>query len=414
MTATGALLSRSAFLPGLSMEEALCVEPEGTQGPLRGWALAPQEASQAGPVGFLTSGVWIGDNSPTDPPKPRAVGPNSPDAAKRELRARRAQLRAFERTCKAQQLRDAGIIPKSCPHARPVLHGTCGHGAVRWILAPCGARECAYCGPRGRDKIAKRIVDGVKAMWTLKRRVTWLVLTFDRDVEKKAAVRHLGHYMRWLRAELKRNGVTDDVDYAATYEKQESGRLHINVLVSPWTYIAQRRLCDAWCREIKFVATESNRGYQGASVYVKAITADARRIGAEMAKQVDDDAPTPKDLGRYLSKFDQSVTEDRRVSFSRGWPRCDEYEPERVGDITWDRASQYDVDLFETERKLGEWVMCQGEYSRARHLPSSEKCECFSWKKPTAEEHRARLRRQFAKRMLLYGNQTAPTERCIQ
>jgi hypothetical protein len=185
-----------------------------------------------------------------------------------------------------------------------------------------------------------------------------LVLTFPNDVDKETAVDRLGAFVRWLRKRI------PWAEYAATYEVTKRGRLHINLVVGPWVYIPQRDLQDAWSRALKV---------DRAIVHVRMVhhrDGQASSVAAEVAKS----------LSGYLAKLEQSVSEDRRVSFSRGWPRVEHAGAERVGNIVWHPASPEEAERFEVERKLGDWVLRQGEWCKARHLPGSETCRCFDFR----------------------------------
>ena len=278
---------------------------------------------------------------------------------KAQKKARR-EARSLERKETAKELRAKGVKPASCPHSRSVLVGTCDHGAKRFIAAPCGARDCAYCGPIGRSEIAKRISDGVRRFWALGAQCAWLVLTFPEDVEKADAVRYLGNYVRWLRRQ------NPWMEYAATFEVTKRGRLHINLVVGPWFRIPQRELQAAWEKVL----------------HAKMAIVNVRMVDDSAGGASSVAAETAKSLSGYLAKLEQSVSEDRRVSFSRGWPRVEHKAPEREGVVRWAPASSSEAEAFEVERKLGEWVQRQGEWCRAPHLPGSEDCNCFQFKAP--------------------------------
>jgi len=161
------------------------------------------------------------------------------------------------------------------------------------------------------------------------------------------------------------------MEYAATFEVTKRGRLHINLVVGPWVRIPQRELQAGW---------EKVLHEKMAIVHVRMVDnteGGAASVGAETAKS----------LSGYLAKLEQSVSEDRRVSFSRGWPRVEHKAPEREGEVRWAPASSSETEAFEVERKLGEWVQRQGEWCRAPHLPGSENCNCFQFKAPQPKLH---------------------------
>jgi len=241
---------------------------------------------------------------------------------------------------------------KYCPNARLVL-GVCdSHGQRRFVLVPCKRRDCDVCGPNGRWEIAKRIAYGIRQHWPC----AWITLSFETElaeepVWKPKAVRRLGKFVTWLRKS------NPGLQYAATYELQKRGRLHINLLIGPWKSVPKAELQNRW----------------GANLWVEWVQ-DDKTMGREAAKSY-----SPESLGKYLSKLEQAVPADwgRRVSYSKGWPKL----PEggwRQGGISWRHEwelSSYEIALFEHERSLGWWhEISIGEWSP---LLESHGCHCF-------------------------------------
>jgi len=277
-----------------------------------------------------------------------------------------------------------GESDKYCPDARWV-QGTCdAHGQERWVLAPCKRRSCEVCGEKGRYQIAKRIAWGVRQMpcrscghkvdgcWGHGQRrgvvdcrckgmrlsAAWSVLSFstesaEESVWKPQAVKKLGKFVDWLR---KKKGMPD-LQYAATYELTQRGRLHINLVAGPWVEVPQAELQERW----------------GARVWVEWVR-DDQAIGRETAK-----AYSPESLGKYLSKLKQSVPQEwgRRVSFSQKWPKLPK-ECKRRGSITWVQEwalKPSELAAFEFEKERGWWQEVRiGEWSSTLHPPS---CDCF-------------------------------------
>jgi hypothetical protein len=96
---------------------------------------------------------------------------------------------------------------------------------------------------------------------------------------------------------------------------------------------------------------------------------DEKAMGKEAAK-----AYSPEGLAGYLSKLQQAVPTDRRVSFSRGWPRLPKGGLSRRGHIEWDKPSAVSCMVFERDRDAGLWVeAAPGEYRSA----AGEVCDCF-------------------------------------
>jgi len=278
----------------------------------------------------------------------------------------------------------SGGPDKYCPDSRWVV-GTCdAHGQVRWVLAPCKRRTCEVCGPAGRYRIAKRIAWGVREMpcrdcghkvdgcWAhgerkgvpfcvckgMRLSAAWMVLTFaDEFAEnpdwKPAAVKKLGKFITWLR---EKKGMPE-LQYVATYELTQRGRLHINLVLGPWKEIPQGELQRRW----------------GARVSV-AWVRDDNAIGRETAK-----AYSPESLGKYLAKLKQSVPEDwgRRVSYSKQWPKLPD-GCKRLGVIAWVqewKLKSSELAAFEFAKERGWWQEVRiGEWSSTLRPPS---CDCF-------------------------------------
>jgi len=251
-----------------------------------------------------------------------------------------------------------------CPNPRLVL-GECEHGQQRMVLKRCKSRDCEYCGPLGRYQIAQRIAYGVRMHWPC----SWQVLTFDTEGAeepewKPVAVRMLGEYVKWLREKM---GMPN-LQYAATYELTQRGRLHINLIIGPWKYVPQRVLQKRW----------------GAQMWVNRIRDDGSgSIGKEAAKSY-----SPEALGSYLSKLEQSVPYEwgRRVSYSKGWPKLDSNPWERKGEISWRHEwelAPHEIAGFEHSRSLGWWRPIYGVGSGScilhewMNLLAPHACDCF-------------------------------------
>jgi len=184
------------------------------------------------------------------------------------------------------------------------------------------------------------------------------VLTFatesaEESEWKPKATKKMRGFIDWLR---KQKGMPD-LQYAATYELTQRGRLHINLVVGPWKEIPQAELQKRW----------------GAILSVEWVR-DEQKIGRETAA-----AYSPESLGKYLAKLKQSVPEEwgRRVSFSQKWPKLPK-GAERKGSITWVHEWELkpsEMAVFEFEKERGWWHEIRvGEWCSALH-PSS--CDCF-------------------------------------
>lgn len=233
-------------------------------------------------------------------------------------------------------------IEKGCPDSRWV-RGVCEHGTRRWESVPCKRRGCVVCGPVGRWRIAERIAYGVRGQWPC----AWLVLTFREDVEKSAAVRRVGGLVRKLRKRL------PGLQYVATYELTRAGRLHVNLIAGPWRYVPHKVL----------------RAWWGARVSVEWVR-DDRAMGKEGAK-----AGSPGSLGGYLSKLEQAVPVDRRVSYSKGWPRLPKGQGlPRRGKIAWEPPDAGKELSFLLEKHGGHWEEVRPGEWRSFY---GEECDCF-------------------------------------
>jgi len=179
----------------------------------------------------------------------------------------------------------------------------------------------------------------------------WFVGTFARDVDKATAVKVQGKFVRWLR---KRLGC--QVEYAATWEVFKSGRLHLNLVISPWRYVPQKVLSAAW-----------RRFGGGKVVWIQRVGGG---VGVEAAK-------SRQGVGGYLGKWEQMVLVGRGVAWSKGWPKLPESPfAQRQGEITWSWVGGLEDESrnFEYERGLGWWrEVSPGEYA----FRLGEECECF-------------------------------------
>lgn len=222
------------------------------------------------------------------------------------------------------------------------VRGTCEHSNSRWRYIPCKSRKCEVCGPVGRWRIAERVALGVRTNWPC----AWLVLTFAEDIDKKQAVRRLSGFVKWLRKSM------PGLQYAATYELTRQSRLHINLIAGPWAYLEQAKLQERW----------------GARVFVEWVR-DDKSVGKETAK-----AYSPEGLGGYLSKLEQCVPTDRRVSYSKGWPKLPRGGLQRKGRIRWELPLDMSEVIFIDEKMAGYWrERLPGEWG----VIGGDGCDCF-------------------------------------
>lgn len=243
-------------------------------------------------------------------------------------------------------------LKTECPAARWVK-GLCEeHRQVHWLLVPCHHRTCETCGPIGRYRIAQRIALGVRQLWP----ASWHTLTFRQDIDKKAAVRHLATYVKYLRT----TPGNSTMQYVATYELTKKGRLHINLICAPWTYVPQRQLSDKW----------------GARLWVEKVL-DNDKMGVEAAA-----AYNPEALGGYLAKLEQAVPTDRRVSYSRGWPKLPD-NSHLKHKIRWvAMTSEEQISAWHLLRDGHFEELMPGEYRIRPTLRDVTPCDCFHFQLP--------------------------------
>ena len=174
------------------------------------------------------------------------------------------------------------------------------------------------------------------------------MLTFERDVTKVEAVKRLAIFVRFLRR------IQPELSYAATYELQKSGRLHINLVVGPWSFQERTLLQEQW----------------GARIWV-AWVKEEKDVGNEMSKNY-----SPESLGDYVSKLDQAVPHDRRVSFSRSWPKMPA-EDEKVG-FVYDVPDEREVQELQMAFQLGWLIEVEpGVYAHWDDLWGKPPCGCW-------------------------------------
>jgi len=195
-------------------------------------------------------------------------------------------------------------------------------------------------------------------------RYAWLVLTFADPVAefssfKPQAVRALASFVRWLR----RSCGMPDLQYVATYELQQRGRLHINLICGPWEYVPHSRLLGRW----------------GGRVSVEYVQ-DAEEMGIEATASY-----SPEGLGGYVSKLESSVPAEwgRRVSFSQGWRKVPKHlrHSEREGEIAWKMPDGVELRMLEGLIQEGKVIkVAEGEYAHGGQYYLHSECLCFQWR----------------------------------
>lgn len=325
-------------VPGAAVSRGDAVAETGTIELAEYAGMVPVSFNQAtAEPSQINSGVGV-----ASPPSPSLVTPTHNSAI--EAKSLIYPDLPYQFLASYSQWETRPTVHGSCPNARMVKMTCEAHGTPHWLTVPCKRRDCPVCGPVSRFRIAQRITNGIVKFGMVPEvrnmqlngwhyLCAWIVLTFPYDVDKEDAVERLGDFIRWLRKRLGRK-----LEYVATYEKTKKGRLHINLLIGPWSVIEQRELEKRW----------------GARLWV-AWVRDDDRMGKEASAA---------SLGGYIAKVEQAVTEGRRVSYSRGWPKFDAIARERKGKInTWSTYARGEFRLsfnemvdFEAEKQAGIWV----------------------------------------------------------
>ncbi len=244
---------------------------------------------------------------------------------------------------------------EQCPNGS-WFRGICAdHGNTRWAYHPCKKRSCLVCGPKRRAKVAYRIAHGVEQL-AGPLGATWFVGTWAEDVTKDQAVKAVTRFIAWVRRHQ-----PERVEYASTWELTRQGRLHVNVVFAPWSYLHWTNLVTAW-----------KRVGGGRVVWVKRV---GEGIGVEAAK-------SRQDLSDYVTKHDQLPPYGKAACFSRAWPKPPQPPPlTRKGTIHWQPESITDshingVSEFAYEKQLGFWSQNEQEEWFNDY---EEPCDCFDY-----------------------------------
>ena len=239
---------------------------------------------------------------------------------------------------------------EACPNSAGWLHGVCEHGNQRWVRLRCKRRDCPVCGKIRKELIAYRIRFGIEHFGGPS---AWFVGTWTYDVPKPYAVKTQQLFIRWLRRDM---GIP--VEYASVWEQHRSGRLHLNLVLSPWQYIPQRLLSEKW------------RAFGGGPiVWIEYIEPG---IEQELSK-------LRIKFSNYLAKFEQMVKEGRGINYSKGWPKIPSNPMQRRGLINWYWYPSWHDDVEQLEQDIDNAFYLEvqpGEYTLAGEL---ETCDCFQY-----------------------------------
>lgn len=248
--------------------------------------------------------------------------------------------------CITQQKHVDSDKEKTCPDGRWSV-GNCRHGTTRWVYIPCKRRTCPICGVKRRKRIAWRVAEGVDRLAP----AAWFVGTFSYDIEKKQAVKVQAKFVRWVR-----EYVGHKVEYAATWEETKRGRLHLNMVLAPWSFIPQKLLSEKW-----------ERFGGGKRVWIESVGSE---VGNEVTK-------SKWQVANYFAKFEQMVLEGKAATYSKGWPQLlAAAQVKRKGEITWSSwGGTFDDEtrVFLSELKLHYWR----EIREREYAFLFESCDCF-------------------------------------
>ncbi len=188
------------------------------------------------------------------------------------------------------------------------------------MLVSCKDRTCPFCEKQRRAKHAARILSGLADL-APDGHAAVFVGTFGEDVTKQQAARVVAKFIAWLRKPPKRDvgkkhpGYQQSfpsmrpqptLQYVATWEEQESGRLHVNIILAPWSYTHWESLRIGW-----------EKAGGGWVTWISHVDPGATE---EVLK-----------LSVYYTKArlikDQAVQTGKHVTYSRGWPKLPDIAP---------------------------------------------------------------------------------------
>ena len=257
----------------------------------------------------------------------------------------------------SQQKRHTGVLPDEQPRTpiepdeaycdqSVLVKGVCGckEKTEHWLILPCKRRSCPVCGKVRRRRIAGRIRHGIEVQGS----AAYFVGTWNWDIPKPGAVLCVQKFIRWLRT----HGESRSMEYACTWEITKRGRLHVNLVLAPWSFISQKLLSEVW------------QGYGGGQVvWIERVDV---HIAAEVAKVSD-----------YFAKTEQMVLTGRGACYSEGWPKVAKpMAIPRKGVIAWKAERYWGVPAYDFRAELGFglWkAITVSEFSRVE----PDKCSCF-------------------------------------
>lgn len=240
------------------------------------------------------------------------------------------------------------------------IKGVCKeHGTVRWVRMSCKRRTCPVCREVRRQEIAARISYGLERLAGEGPTAGggWLVLTFDDTELTKAQRNRISNQMvKWIKRYLKR--VHDlDVEWVKVWERHRSGKLHLNILFSPWRFIPQQLLARKW-----------HIFGGGIDMWVKRV---GRGVGATARS-------SRYKVGLYFGKYDQMVFAGKGITYSKGWPRRPKEDHCRRGEIAWEYVSNV------SQEGIMNWYNIEmgnlDEVAAGEYATKPELCDCFEFR----------------------------------
>ncbi len=245
---------------------------------------------------------------------------------------------------------DVQVQPGRCP-SPVILRGQCVEHKVEHLLfIRCKRRDCPICGPWISQRHAKRMLLGMRHFLAKGQRVGFFVGTFNHDIspdDMNVVIKKFIHYQRKRLRHLGR------LEYARGDEYQKSGRLHVNLLLTPWEYQPHAELIRIWEDIVYRVtgvrgsdnvrisdATKAAKGQTVEQLAAYVASASPEKLEFDLARVANYIAKNANEASSNVgTKLHQRITTrgKRGVAFSRGWPKLPDETGEwaRKGKITW-------------------------------------------------------------------------------
>lgn len=261
-----------------------------------------------------------------------------------------------------------------CPNGGWIKGSCVEHGTERWIRLSCKRRTCIVCREVRRLEIAARVSYGMERLGGEGKLggAGWMVFTLDQEMTKERVNRISNQMVQWVKRYMKRHFALE-IEWTKVWEIQHSGRLHLNLLVSPWRYIPQQLLARKW------------------HTFGGGIVTWVKRVGRGLGSLA---RASRYKCALYFGKYDQMVPSGKGITYSKGWPKKPRNHGERLGLIKWEfvgNVSELGI-LHWLEHEMGHWQeVAFNEYAAN---PGPELCECFAFR-PSPAQIAARLMKKY-------------------